>query len=415
MTRVIFIRHGEAAGNIERRFHGFTNSALTENGFRQAALAAKRLENEHIDAAYSSDLTRAYETACTAVRSHGLTVEISEDFREINGGEWEDLPWDELPIRFPRDYDYWLRDPALLQMPGGESMKAFLERVAKAVQRVVDSHPDQTVLIATHGTVIKVLLAYYRGLTLSDLPYQPWHDNASISIVDFDADGSAYVVSEGENSHLGEYSTLAKQDWWCLENKGGKKMISRERVTAILEEAGVLLQGHFLLTSGRHSAKYLQCARIFMNAKYSEELCSALADLYRDDNIDVVIGPAIGAIQMSYEVSRQLGVPNLFAEREDGKMTLRRSFEIQPGQRVLVVEDVVTTGGSVREVIDLVRERGGVVVGVGSIVDRTAGKIDFGVPYRAVYPIEVESYEASECPLCKEGTPVVKPGSRKVN
>lgn len=183
----------------------------------------------------------------------------------------------------------------------------------------------------------------------------------------------------------------------------------------ILKEAGVLLNGHFLLTSGRHSDKYLQCAKIFQNAKYSEELCGSLAELYKDSNIDVVIGPAIGAILISYEVARQLGVPNIFAERDaDGKMALRRSFTIEEGQRVLVVEDVVTTGGSVREVIDLVKENGGIVAGVGSIIDRTAGKVDFGVPYKAVLPIEVESFEADECPLCKQGLPVVKPGSRKI-
>lgn len=191
--------------------------------------------------------------------------------------------------------------------------------------------------------------------------------------------------------------------------------MTRERVMEILKEAGVLLNGHFLLTSGRHSDKYLQCAKIFQNAKYSEELCGSLAELYKDSNIDVVIGPAIGAILISYEVARQLGVPNIFAERDaDGKMALRRSFTIEEGQRVLVVEDVVTTGGSVREVIDLVKENGGIVAGVGSIIDRTAGKVDFGVPYKAVLPIEVESFEADECPLCKQGLPVVKPGSRKI-
>ncbi len=191
--------------------------------------------------------------------------------------------------------------------------------------------------------------------------------------------------------------------------------MTRERVLEILQEAGVLLEGHFLLTSGRHSDKYMQCARLFQNAKYSEELCSELADLYRDSNVDIVIGPAIGAILISYEVARQLGVPNIFAERDaDGKMTLRRSFSIEKGQRVLVVEDVVTTGGSVREVVELVKECGGEVVGVGSIIDRTAGKIDFGVPYKAVLPIEVVSYEADECPICKKGIPVVKPGSRNI-
>ena len=192
-------------------------------------------------------------------------------------------------------------------------------------------------------------------------------------------------------------------------------MLSQERVLEILKEAGVLLEGHFLLTSGRHSNKYLQCAKIFQNAKYSEELCEDLAKLYKDSGVDVVIGPAIGAILISYEVSRHLGTPNIFAERDgDGAMTLRRSFEITKGQKVLVVEDVVTTGGSVREVIALVKEVGGEVVGVGSIVDRTGGKVDFGVPYKAVLSVNVESFEPDKCPICANGIPVVKPGSRNI-
>lgn len=192
-------------------------------------------------------------------------------------------------------------------------------------------------------------------------------------------------------------------------------MIDSQRVTDILVEAEVLLEGHFLLTSGRHSNKYLQCARIFRNTKYSEELCSALAELYADDNVQLVIGPAMGAVQMAYEVSRHIGCENFFTERDEtGAMALRRGFIVEPGQRVLVVEDVVTTGGSVKEVIELVKNAGGIVAGVGSIVDRTGGKIDFGVPFKAVYSADVTSWEAADCPLCKEGKlELVKPGSRK--
>ncbi|MFU0833435.1 MAG: Orotate phosphoribosyltransferase [Oscillospiraceae bacterium] len=191
--------------------------------------------------------------------------------------------------------------------------------------------------------------------------------------------------------------------------------MTQERAFEIFKDAGVLLEGHFLLTSGRHSNRYLQCAKIFRNTKYSEELCAALAEKYQNDNIEIVIGPAMGAVQMAYEVSRALECENFFTERgQDGKMALRRGFAVKPGQRVLVVEDVVTTGGSVREVIELVKQSGGIVVGVGSIVDRTGGKIDFGVPYQAVVSMEVESWEPQDCPLCKAGAPAPeKPGSRK--
>ena len=193
-------------------------------------------------------------------------------------------------------------------------------------------------------------------------------------------------------------------------------MISRERVEAILKEAGVLQEGHFLLTSGRHSNRYLQCAKIFRNTKYSEELCAALAEKYKDAGVQVVIGPAMGAVQMAHEVSRALQCENFFTERdENGKMALRRGFAVEPGEKVLIVEDVVTTGGSVKEVIELVRAAGGDIVGVGSIVDRTGGKIDFGVPFKAVYSADVTSWEKEDCPLCKEGKlALVKPGSRKV-
>lgn len=188
--------------------------------------------------------------------------------------------------------------------------------------------------------------------------------------------------------------------------------MTNQEITEMLKEAGVLLEGHFLLTSGRHSDKYMQCAKIFQDAKYSVPLCAELVEKYKDDNIEVVIGPAIGAIQMAYEVGKQLGVKNIFAERENGEMTLRRGFTIEPGQRVLVVEDVVTTGGSVREVLALVEACGGVVAGVGSIVDRTGGKIDFGVPYKSAFSMDITSYEADDCPICKTGAPLVKPGSR---
>lgn len=193
-------------------------------------------------------------------------------------------------------------------------------------------------------------------------------------------------------------------------------MITNERVTEVLKEAGVLLEGHFLLTSGRHSNKYLQCANIFRNTKYSEELCAALAEKYKDDDIQLIIGPAMGAVQMAYEVSRNFGCENFFTERdENGKMQLRRGFSIKPGQRVLVVEDVVTTGGSVREVVEYIQKNGGVVAGVGSIVDRTGGNIDFGVPFKAVYSVDVQSWDKDECPLCKEAKiELVKPGSRKI-
>ena len=182
----------------------------------------------------------------------------------------------------------------------------------------------------------------------------------------------------------------------------------------IFTDSGALLSGHFLLTSGRHSDRYMQCAQVLKYPEHTEKLARWLAADFADDRIDLVIGPAIGGIIVAYETGRQLGVPAIFSERDSsGSMALRRGFEIPPGQRVLVVEDVTTTGGSVREVMQLVKESGGIVAGVGVLVDRSNGQVDFGVKQRAVITMEVLSWDAAECPLCRGGSEPVKPGSRK--
>lgn len=188
--------------------------------------------------------------------------------------------------------------------------------------------------------------------------------------------------------------------------------MEREEIIAIFKETGVMLEGHFQLTSGRHSDHYMQCARLFQYPNYSKLLCGELAKAFSDIKIDLVAGPAVGGIIIAYQTAECLGVRNIFAERQDGKMTFRRGFAVKPGENVLVCEDVVTTGGSVREVIDLIREAGGNVVGVGAIVDRSNGQVDFGVPFKAVLSMKVKSWEADECPLCKAGSVAEKPGSR---
>lgn len=191
--------------------------------------------------------------------------------------------------------------------------------------------------------------------------------------------------------------------------------MDRERIEEILKECGVLQEGHFVLTSGRHSDKYMQCALLLQYPKYAELLCRELAESFRDLEIDVVVAPAVGAIIVGYEVARALGVKSLFAERENGKMTLRRGFAIKPGEKVLVVEDVTTTGGSVVEVMEMVKSLGGVVQGVGILIDRSGGALDFGIKHASLLSVPVESWPAEDCPLCKEGLPFTKPGSRSLN
>ncbi len=190
--------------------------------------------------------------------------------------------------------------------------------------------------------------------------------------------------------------------------------MDRAEMERIFKQTGLMLEGHFLLTSGRHSNRYMQCAKLFQYPEYSEMICKDLADRFAGQKIDMVVGPAVGGIIMSYERARQFKVPNICAERENGAMTLRRGFSIPEGAKVLVVEDVVTTGGSVREVMDIVAEAKAEVVGVCVVVDRSGGKIDFGVPFEAAYETEIQSYEPSQCPLCEQGLELVKPGSRKL-
>lgn len=190
--------------------------------------------------------------------------------------------------------------------------------------------------------------------------------------------------------------------------------MTREEILEIFTKTDVLKSGHFLLTSGLHSGKYLQCAQLLQYPDATEKAVGELAKRFKEVGIETVVGPAMGGIIISYEMARQLGARSIFAEREDGKMTLRRGFTIKPGEKVLVVEDVVTTGGSVKEVISLIKELGGEVAAVAALVDRSGGKVDFGVPAHYLLDLEVKAYAPDECPLCKDGIPIVKPGSRKL-
>ncbi|HXF39000.1 MAG TPA: orotate phosphoribosyltransferase [Blastocatellia bacterium] len=186
-----------------------------------------------------------------------------------------------------------------------------------------------------------------------------------------------------------------------------------EHLLAVFKETGALLDGHFQLTSGLHSPRYLQCARVLQFPEHAEWIGRALAGEFASDQIDVLVAPAIGGIIVAHETARAVGCRALFTERENGVMTLRRGFELNPGDRVLVVEDVVTTGGSTRETIDAVTAAGGNVIGAGSILDRSNGAADVGVRRVSLLTLDVPAYQPSDCPLCKQGLPVVKPGSRK--
>lgn len=191
-------------------------------------------------------------------------------------------------------------------------------------------------------------------------------------------------------------------------------MFTQEQVLEVFERTGVLLEGHFRLTSGLHAAKYLQCAQLLQYPHEAGPLCEQLAEYFKDSGATVVAGPATGGIILAYEVAKALGVKNIFGEREDGVMTFRRGFKVEPTDKVLVLEDVVTTGGSVKELIECVRAAGAEVVGVASLVNRSGGRVDFGVPFKSLVNLDITTYQPDECPMCKEGSVAYKPGSRQV-
>lgn len=192
-------------------------------------------------------------------------------------------------------------------------------------------------------------------------------------------------------------------------------MINEQEIMQEFEAAEAILKGHFILSSGLHSDTYLQCARVLMSPPRAEKLCKALAEKLRatiTQNIDLVVAPAMGGVVVGYEMGRQLGVETIFCEREAGEFTLRRGFRIEPGQRVLMVEDVVTTGKSSMEAVRCVESAGGVVVGEASLIDRSNGSHNLPFPLVSLLKVDVKTYHADHLPPHLEGTEAVKPGSR---
>ena len=196
--------------------------------------------------------------------------------------------------------------------------------------------------------------------------------------------------------------------------------MTRDELLDLYRRSGALLDGHFRLTSGLHSSGYLQCALVLQHPQHAEALGRAIADRLRGERPTVVLSPALGGVVIGQEVGRALGVRAIFAERQDGQLVLRRGFTIGPADRVAVVEDVMTTGGSTRETIDVAKAAGGHVVATASIVDRSpsagpgqGGSLQFEVPFVTLLRIDLPTYEPAACPLCAQGSPVVKPGSRQ--
>jgi orotate phosphoribosyltransferase len=186
-----------------------------------------------------------------------------------------------------------------------------------------------------------------------------------------------------------------------------------EEVIQKFRETGALLEGHFVLSSGLHSTVYLQCALVLQHPREAEELGRAIAEQFETQNVQTVASPAIGGLIIGHEVARALGARFIWTERENGVMVLRRGFSVSPGERVLVVEDVVTTGGSTRETVAALQADGARVVGAASIIDRSSGKAEVGAPRIALATLDVPAVDPSVCEACKRGEPAIKPGSRK--
>ena len=189
--------------------------------------------------------------------------------------------------------------------------------------------------------------------------------------------------------------------------------MTNEELMQILTETGAYQSGHFKLSSGLHSGNYIQCSQLLKFPRIAEKVCAEIGELFKDENIEMVVGPAIGGILVAYEVGRALNVPAIFVERENGVMTLRRGFHVEPGTRCLVTEDVLTTGGSAQEVVELLQSKGAEVVAATSIIDRTPGNtIKLKVPFKSLIQLSFPTHNPEECPMCKEGMPIQKPGSR---
>jgi orotate phosphoribosyltransferase len=185
-----------------------------------------------------------------------------------------------------------------------------------------------------------------------------------------------------------------------------------ENVEGIFEKAGAVLKGHFLLSSGLHSRVYWEKFQVLQYPQYTEKLCRLIADRFRKSRVQVVAGPTTGGIILAYEVGRQLGVRGIFAEKgESGGREFRRGFRIAPGERVLIVDDVMTAGGSLSDTVNAVNRMGGDIVGIGVLIDRSTEKLDFGVPFFSCHRAEIITYRPEQCPLCAAGIPLVKPGS----
>lgn len=213
-TRIYLIRHGEALGNVKRIFHGHTDSPLTPKGHLQAEMVARGTDGLSIDAIYSSDLIRAFDTASYIARRRNLEITRDKGLREIFGGQWEDKPWSQLPLMWPKEYYLWENAPHLHVMPGGESMDELLERTTSCIDNIISENPGKNLCLVTHGAAIRAFTCLIVHNSLEKLNTIPWVDNTSISVVSH-FNGKYTMINQSITDHLnGDLGTIENQDWW---------------------------------------------------------------------------------------------------------------------------------------------------------------------------------------------------------
>jgi len=227
-TRIIFVRHAEAEGNLNRVFHGWTDSSITERGHLQAQRVAQRLKDVDIDVIYSSSLKRTLQTAQYIADVKNLPIIRTDKLKEINGGDWENREWEELPKLWPEEYDSWESRPHEHKMPGGESMVEFQKRLIDEVKYIIDNNKGKNICIVTHGTAIRSMMCYFKNCDLTEMINIQWYDNTSVTILDYE-DGKFNIVLEGDTSHLEkELCTVQNQEWWQEYNKKYEERIKKE-------------------------------------------------------------------------------------------------------------------------------------------------------------------------------------------
>jgi len=213
-TTVILVRHAEAQGNIERFFQGWTDGLLSEKGHRQAELLGEKLKNEKIDVIYASSLSRTQQTASYIAAQHGLILKIRDDLKEINGGDWENVPFADLPVRWPDEYNDWNFNPHIHQMPNGESIIELFHRIKKAILEIISENVGKQICIVSHGTAIRTFMCYLLDLQFENLIDVPWYENTSVTKFVIENE-KIDVILEGDISHLTkDMSTLYNQEWF---------------------------------------------------------------------------------------------------------------------------------------------------------------------------------------------------------